>query len=236
MASQKIQVTSLAFVHYQHPDLEKALEFLKDFGLVEVNRNSSKVYLRGYGSQPYLYVAEKSPDGEKHFVGGYYNVTDFKELEKATKHPTASSIEDNDGPGGGKSVRIIDPHGFVVGFVYTSSTVAPAPVKRLRLELSADNPILNTVTKKLRQGDTRRFEKAASPVHKLGHYGIIVPKEHYESTLAWYFSTLNLAATDVIFSSETLKETTSFNHIDLGAQYTDHHVGVTRSYFPRLPD
>ena len=224
MPGERILVTSLAFVHYQHPDLERAVEFFRDFGLSEAARTTSRIYLRGLGRQPYIYLAEKSPDEQRHFLGGYYNVANLAELEKAATHPTATKIEDLDGPGGGKVVRIKDPHNFIVGFIHSPSTEDLPPPECLQLELSPTNSGINTATQKPRTGDTRRFKHGPSPVHKLGHYGIMVPKDCYSETMGWYLNTLNLKPTDTMYDAKTKKESTSFNHIDLGKEFSDHHV------------
>ena len=51
---------------------------------------------------------------------------------------------------------------------------------------------------KSRKGDFRRFNQGASPVHKLGHYGYVVPKAKCEETLRGYTTNINLKPTDTI--------------------------------------
>lgn len=70
-------------MRYQHPDLDRAISFLKDFGMVEESKQGSRVYLRGYGSQPFVYIAEQSIDAQRHFLGGFWVVDDRVELQKA---------------------------------------------------------------------------------------------------------------------------------------------------------
>ena len=227
MALPKIYVKSLAHIHYQHPDVEKALSFLLDFGLIEAHREKDRVYLRGYGDQPYLYILEQSPDDKRHFIGAYYVAQSPDELSKAATHPGATAVSDNEGPGGGKVVRLKDPHGFVVGFVY-GQTLWTTEAKSLQLERDDSNATSNTATEKLRKGSFRRFRVGPSPVHKLGHYGISVPKDTYEATMKWYTTTLNLKGTDAIYDPATGKELTCFTHIDLGSEYSDHHVCLSQ--------
>jgi hypothetical protein len=223
MTMKKIHVTSLAHVHYQHPDLERALVFFNDFGLIETEQIYSKAFLRGSGGQPYIYVAEQSPDEKRHFIGAYWNAASLQDLQNATTLPNASQIEDNEGPGGGKVVRVTDPHGFVVGFVY-GQMMRSIHKEDLQLELLTSDPHSNTATEKPRKGPTRRFQHGPSPVHKLGHFGISVPKARYRETMDWYMNILNLKPTDAIFDPKTKEELTCFTHIDLGPEYTDHHV------------
>ncbi|PMD28975.1 Glyoxalase/Bleomycin resistance protein/Dihydroxybiphenyl dioxygenase [Hyaloscypha variabilis F] len=223
MALTQIQVKSLGFVHYQHPDLENTLKFFIDFGLVEEDRQTTRAFLRGNGTQPYVYLAEQSPDENRHFIGAYWNVCTAKDLEMATTLPDATAIEDVDGPGGGKVVRIKDPHGFVVGFLY-GQTLRLSKDDPLVLELATGGANFNTATEKLRNGPTRRFKHGPSPIYKLGHYGIGVPRAKYKETMNWYRSVLNLKPTDAIFDPKTDDEITCFNHIDLGEEFTDHHA------------
>lgn len=229
MALTKIQVKSLGFVHYQHPDLEESLKFWEDFGLIEEERQPTRAFLRGNGPQPYVYIAEKSPDQNRHFIGAYWNVCTLKDLENATSLPEATAIEEVDGPGGGQVVRVKDPHGFVVGFLY-GQTLRASQDDPLQLELNSRDGNTNSAMEKLRKGPTRRFKQGPSPIYKLGHYGIGVPRESYQNTMSWYRAVLNLKPTDAIFDPKTNEEITCFNHIDLGKEFTDHHVSDWRSF------
>ncbi|OAL34911.1 hypothetical protein AYO20_05872 [Fonsecaea nubica] len=220
MTGKRVRVVRLAHVVYQHPDLEKALTFLFDFGFVEEHRTPDRVYLRGYGSQPVVYVAERSPDNKRHFLGGYWVVDSLQDLETAAARPGASPIQDSDAPGGGKVVTVEDPNGYKVGFVYGQKlreSDGPVP------PLEKTEPISNTAIQKPRKGTFRRFKPGASPVHKLGHYGFIVPGSKFESTLSFYLDLINLKPTDAVFNPDTGKDETCFCHIDLGPEYTDHH-------------
>ncbi|MAD87806.1 MAG: hypothetical protein CL912_33010 [Deltaproteobacteria bacterium] len=220
MSQSRVCVTRLSHVHYQYPNLEKSLSFLSDFGLESKRNDVSRVYLGGYGQDPFLVIAEQSPDSKRHFIGGFWVVDSFEELEKTSQLPSATPIENLDAPGGGKVVRVTDPNGFIVGFVH--GQVLKKEVQDVSLEVHGES--MNTATVKTRRGQTRRFMPGPSPVHKLGHYGYTVPKSKFESTLDWYKTTLNLSPTDSVFDPATGKDETTFCHIDLGSEYTDHHV------------
>jgi hypothetical protein len=99
------------------------------------------------------------------------------------------------------------------------------------LELATGGANFNTATEKLRNGPTRRFKHGPSPIYKLGHYGIGVPRAKYKETMDWYRSVLNLKPTDAIFDPKTDDEITCFNHIDLGEEFTDHHVSDNKHFF-----
>lgn len=216
-----IRVTSLAHVHYAHPDLDKAICFLQDFGLVVEATVDGKTYLRGYGEQPFVYVAEQSTDGRRHFRGGYWVAESRADLERAAANPAAvSEIEESSAPGGGQVVRLRDPWGFLVGFVHGQRLRKAEGPKRLEEKETAANEAVS----KNRKGVFRRFQHGASPIHKLGHYGILVPKDQLDAAMRWYYGTMNLKPTDYVVDPETKAVDSVFNHIDLGKEYTDHHV------------
>ncbi|KAH7007826.1 Glyoxalase/Bleomycin resistance protein/Dihydroxybiphenyl dioxygenase [Macrophomina phaseolina] len=223
MSPAKIRVTKLAHVHYQHPDLEKAAAFLLDFGMIEERRTSDTIYFRGYDEQPYLYVAEQSKDGKRHFLGGYWVVDTWEDLEKAASLPNASEIQVNAAPGGGRIVTAQDPHGNKIGFVYGQELrIRDIDTAKKSLE-KTPHPIPNEARTKVRRGEFRRFEQGPSLVHKAGHYGFGTTPEGFEELRSWYTTNLNLVPTDSIFNPETGKDESTFFHIDLGSEFTDHH-------------
>lgn len=226
MTKSAVRVLRLGHVHYQHPDLEKALTFLEDFGMITVRRDGDIVYLRGYGVQPYIYLASQSPDQKRHFCGTTWVVASMEDLKAAAALPTADKegIKDNLGPGGGKKVTVVDPLGFAVHFIFGQTLRNDAAPDEHVLRLEKTAPTSNLALEKPRKGDFRRFKQGASPVHKLGHFGYVVGKADFEGLRQWYMATLNLKASDTIFDPVTGKDDTCFMHIDLGAEYTDHHV------------
>jgi hypothetical protein len=146
------------------------------------------------------------------FIGAYWNAASFEKLQKATCLPGASAIEENEGPGGGKVVRVKDPHSFIVGFLHGQAMRTP------EIEALSSHSLSNTVLENPWKGSTRRFKLGPSPVHKLAHYGIRVPKARYKEKMNWYMDVLNLKPTDAIFDPKTGEEITCFAHIDLGPQ------------------
>lgn len=226
--SPKIKVVRLASVHYQHPQLETAAQFLKDFGLVEVSREDSRIYFSGFGADPYIYVAEQAPGPRRAFLGGTWAVESEDDLHIAAAHPDASEIEDVKGPGGGKKVTITDPNGFRVSFIYGQKLREDSSVEGTDRIVGGEQPVLNLAVEKPRQGKFRRFNYGPSPVHKLGHYGYFVPQSAYQATFLWYTSLTNLVPTDAVFDPKTGEDASCFMHIDLGMTYTDHHVSVSR--------
>jgi hypothetical protein len=225
MTDISINVVRLGHVHYQHANFDRAAAFLGDFGLVEELRTRTRLYLRGYGVQPFVYVLEQSPDDKNHFLGGYWVVDSREELEKAAKLPGATAVTILDGPSGGEVVTVPDPNGNLVGFIHGQSLrVDDRTVGTL--ERGGSSGAQNTAVAKSRKGTFRRFSAGPSPVHKLGHYGYMVPPPKFEETLSWYTSVMNLKPTDCVFDPSIGQDQTCFMHIDLGQRYSDHHVSA----------
>lgn len=229
----KITAVRLSFVTYQHPDLQKACAFLRDFGFHEARREDQRIYYAGFGSEIYSYVAEQSPDAKRHFIGATWTVDSEHDIEAASKHPSACAPIDNPGPGGGKLVSIVDPNGFTVSFIYGQETKATASGKDFKAvtrdeeKSSAESPpVPNSAYEKPRKGRYRRFDAGPSPVHKLGHYGYVVPESKYKETFDWYTAIMNLAPTDAVYDPKTHEDKTCFLHLDRGITYTDHHVSL----------
>lgn len=101
---EKVQLVRPAHVYFEHPDLEEFAKFGKDFGLIEVARRGGTIYFRGYGKDPYVYVAAQSKDGQPRFNGPAFVAANEGEFKKALKIPGAipSSLENT--LGGGRMV------------------------------------------------------------------------------------------------------------------------------------
>ena len=223
MAQPRIQLERLLATHYLHPNLSKAQEFYTDFGFHVARSDGKKTYYRGFGEDPYLYIAEQSPDGIKAFVGGIWTTASRGDLELAARMPGASGIKPCDAPGGGEMVEIKDPNGAKVTLVHGVDRRSQGAQENEK----PDPLVLNSWEEKPRKGEFQRLGSGPSKVHKLGHYGINVEAAKYEKTVNWYLDTFNLALTDAVYNPATGKDIMSFAHIDLGEEFSDHHVSMT---------
>jgi hypothetical protein len=122
-------------------------------------------------------------------------------------------------------VIVKDPNDMNVGFIHDQVLRETQPGERIELR-RPENPSfpLNTALEKHRKMETQRFHQGPCPVHKLGHYGYVVPKSRYDATVDWYMTVMNLKPTDAVYDPETGKDETCFMHIDSGTEATDHHV------------
>src|SRR6266699_1825991 len=69
----------------------------------------SALYMRGTDPAHHLHVTHLGPSK---FIGLAFFLDNEDDLKKFAKAPGASGIEHLDEPGGGRRVRIDDPHGY----------------------------------------------------------------------------------------------------------------------------
>src|SRR3974390_1125259 len=110
-----IKAFDLAYGRLRSPDLDKQEEFLTDFGMVRADRTKTALYMRGTDAPHHLHVTEL---GEPRYVGIAVHAASMEDLERASRAPGASKIEDIDEPGGGRRVRLTDPDGYQVEIVH----------------------------------------------------------------------------------------------------------------------
>ena len=167
------KVTDIAFGRLQSPDLDLAEEFLADFGMVRAARTRDVLYMRGTDAAHHLHVTHR---GEPKFLGFAFYASNEEELARLARVEGASPVESLDEPGGGKRVRLRDPHGFQIEAVYGIEKLALLPVRR---------NVVNTGPEKLRRaGELTRLPHGPAQVKRMGH-GVIATSD-LPKTLAWY--------------------------------------------------
>ncbi len=220
MGESRVQLTSLLATHYLHPNLSEAHRFFTDFGFQVARRDEHKIYYRGFGEHPYIYIAEEVSTGPKRFVGAVWTVATNADLEVASKIPGATTVQPSTAPGNGNFVEMTDPNGIKITLVHGLE---------LRSTLAEEKPdaiVLNSWEHKPRKGIFQRPQRGPSKVHKIGHYGLIMDGSKLPETMEWYLKLFNLVPTDILYDPNTEKDMMCFLHIDLGEQFSDHHVWV----------
>jgi len=79
------------YVRYQLTDLDRQADFLTDFGLAVTARESSRLYMRGAGPAPFLYVAESGQTDR--FLGAGLLVSSAQDLETLARLPGSGPVE-----------------------------------------------------------------------------------------------------------------------------------------------
>lgn len=129
--SSKIQLERAGHVYFEHPDLKAFESFAADFGLIEAYRNNDTILYRGYGRDPYCYVARAATGGQPAFGGGAFLAQTQGDFDKAAAMDGATVSDLSPFPGGGQKVTLKTPAGFPLHVVYgqkarTSSTSPPS--------------------------------------------------------------------------------------------------------------
>ncbi|KAI2641228.1 Glyoxalase/Bleomycin resistance protein/Dihydroxybiphenyl dioxygenase [Xylaria nigripes] len=219
--AMKIRLVRIAHVYYKYTDLEKARQFLLDFGFTEAKRvgeegSLEKIYFRGYGTEPWILCAVKADKPE--FGGAAFVVESEDDLQIAAETlPGASEIyELTDAPGRGRCVTFHDPvDGYPFHLVHGQESAE-------RIEISFTKMPVNYPTEKNRPANKfLRFEKRPAPIHKLGHFG--VRATNFAKAYEFYSSHFNFIASDLVHDAEKVNRLVFFR-LDKGQEEVDHHV------------
>lgn len=106
---KKVQLSRISHVYFEHPDLAKFELFAKDFGFVETQKDAERIYFRGYGVDPYVYVASQSKDKRPRFLGAAFVASSRDEFDKAASLPGAELKSLDHAPGGGSMITFKRP-------------------------------------------------------------------------------------------------------------------------------
>src|ERR1700741_3412068 len=120
-----VRADAIANVTFERRDVSTMARFLDDFGFLPSRVDGERAhYFRGYGNTPYL--VKIVPAARDAFVGFALVARHARDLE-ALANAEGKDIGSVDAPGGGSSVRLVDPDGNHVDLVHgfqVESTVA----------------------------------------------------------------------------------------------------------------
>jgi catechol 2,3-dioxygenase-like lactoylglutathione lyase family enzyme len=207
-----IKAVDMAYGRMRAPDLDLMEEFLVRFGMTRAERTPTALYMRGTDPAHHLHITEK---GDPKFVGFAYQAASEDDLARIAKAPGASGIETIDEPGGGRRVRLTEPNGYQIEVVHGIATLAPITLKPRQKLNSGENPLS-------RAGELMRLPKGPSHVKRIGHGVLNTPK--FDETIAWYREMLGFISSDDVYAGDKAHLIGSFNRLDRGSTYVDHHV------------
>src|SRR6185436_4973442 len=206
-----IKALDLAYGRLRSPDLDRQEAFLTDFGMVRADRTKTALYMRGTDAPHHLHVTEL---GEPRYVGIAVHAGSPEDLDRLSRVEGASAVENIDEPGGGKRVRVTDPDGYQVEVVHGMAMLDPIPLAR---------PAVNSGNDKLRRkGELFRIERGPSHIKRFGHF--VIMSKNFDRTLAWYREMLGFRCSDEVYEGEKSNVVGSFNRLDRGDDYVDHHA------------
>lgn len=206
-----VKVTDLAYGRLRAPDLDAMEEFLTHFGLIRAERTSTVLYMRGSDPPHHIHVTEK---GEPRCVGFAWHAASEDDLRRLAAVPGASDVETPDEPGGGKRVRLTEPNGYQVEVLYGVQELPPIPVAR--------DPMNSGAEPLRRAGRLMRLAKSPTPVKRIGHMVLASPR--VMETVRWFREVLGLTCSDDVYAGDRNNVIGSFNRLDRGSDYVDHHV------------
>jgi catechol 2,3-dioxygenase-like lactoylglutathione lyase family enzyme len=207
-----IKVKDMAYGRMRSPDLDRQEEFLTRFGMVRADRTATALYMRGTDPAHHIHVTEKA---DPKFVGFAYYAESEDDLKRVTRVPGASGVESIDEPGGGKRVRLTDPNGYQVEVVHGIAPLPPILLKQRQRLNSGEDPLA-------RAGELMRLPKEPSHVKRIGHGVLNTPK--FDETVAWYREMLGFICSDDVYAGDKSHLIGSFNRLDRGDDFVDHHV------------
>ncbi|KAH1281060.1 hypothetical protein KXW56_004279 [Aspergillus fumigatus] len=219
----KVQLSRIAHVYFEHKDLEKFDRFAKDFGFIPAERKGNTIYYRGYGKDPYVYVASQSQTGRSRFLGGAWVAKDEANFNKAAALPDAVVKDLDEAPGGGKMITFARPNGTFFHVIYgqTERSVNTTIEQPPSATHESQGPY-NTPFEKKRLGQFQRYREAPALVHKLGHYGYVC--REFDTELDFYTSNFNFVHSDILNLPQFPHvDVLTFMHLDLGPEYSNHH-------------
>ena len=159
----------------------------------------------------HVHITEK---GDPKFVGIAYHAASEDDLKTLAKVPGASGIENMDEPGGGKRVRLTEPNGYQIEVVWGMDKVnrdrSAAPDAQLRLRAARA------------RGRPDAHPKGPSRVKRVAHAVLGTPK--VKETVNWFRHHLGFICSDDVYAGEKENLIGSFNRIDGGETFVDHHV------------
>ena len=206
-----VKVTDIAYGRLQSPSLDEAEEFLTNFGMVRTERTSRALYMRGTDPDHHIHVTHLGPS---RFIGLAFFVESEGDLKKFAKVSGASGIENLDEPGGGRRVRISDPHGYQMEVI--------CGMKRLK-RLPARKNVLNWGDKKLRRaGELMRLSRGPSQVKRIAHS--VIMTQNAKEKIKWYREMFGFLPSDDVYAGSKDNIIASFNRCDRGETFVDHHV------------
>ena len=204
------KVSEFVYGRLQSPDLDQAETFLSEFGMVRAARTMTALYMRGTDPAHHIHITEL---GEPRFLGLGFAVSDPDDLKRLAQLPGVSGIESIDEPGGGRRVRLTDPDGHRVEIVHGIEAVKALDVPRQAVNSGAHRP---------RNGEFQRPPRGPSHVKRLGH-GVMMTTD-LRRKVAWYRDTLGFLASDDVYAGTPDNLIGSFNRLDRGESFVDHHV------------
>ncbi|MFG3659428.1 VOC family protein [Streptomyces sp. NPDC047706] len=208
-----IKAADLAWLEFEKPDPDRAEVFARDFGFAIAARTEGELWLRGTFAGSPCMVIRRGPASR--FIGPAFRAAERTDLDRLAR-ATGTGVRDADVPGGGRSVALLDPSGFVVRVVHCAEQLPALPEQQpLRLNFGTDDRRTNA---------TQRPPREPSRIQRLGH--VVLETRVFARALDWYLDTLGMIVSDFLFldGQRGRGPTMAFIRCDQGSLAVDHHT------------
>ena len=148
-----VKANALLYAHFERPDLNRARDYLVDFGLSVAAQSEDDLFLRGAGSTPYIYRVSRGPAAR--FIGFGLSVPSAEDLNTLARRRAVPSKRPTDRAARGAVVRLVDPLGVAVSVHHGFAAAEPLPVREPIPTMPATGPSAST-TPSVRRWRRRR--------------------------------------------------------------------------------
>ena len=236
MSQPICKISDLIFTRFKLVDLDKQKEFMNHFGCQLAYETDNSIFFKGSGSYPYIYVASKGDQNK--CIGMAYKVNAFEDLQNLSTNLNVE-IVDNDEPGGGKKVTLIDPEGLEIEIYYGINEIDPEiktspklntgnSTERIKSNSPNDGDRVNELQRIGQASDEWQLEddkwvyNLRTSVKRVGHTAINC-KDAKES-IRWYSENLGLLVTNYIMGPDGSDHMGAFMRADTGDIPAEHHI------------
>ena len=222
-----VKVTDLAYGRLRSPDLDKQEEFLTAFGMVRADRTrNEKLYMRGTRRAASGIQAEHviRTQGEPKYIGIAFHAGSEEDLEKLSRVEGATR-RSRTTRRAGRRASACAPHRPRTGSRSRWSTaygdalpkIPGQPAEgQLRRGNSADAARRQCARLQGRRARARRTSSASAIS------SCTTPQ--FEKTLGWYREMFGFRCSDEVYVGAKDNITGSFNRLDRGDDFVDHHA------------
>lgn len=208
-----IKVTDLAYLRVEVPSLADAKLFFADFGLITAAETADCLYMRGLDSERQSLIVR---EGGRKLAAIAFKTDSREDLDRVAS-AAGSEVTVRGEPGGGWQTALSDPEGNRVEIVYGIETVEPIIIERT---------VMNHGTDRFRRtGQLCRPPYGPSHVLRLGH--VVITSQQPDTVGQWYRDMFGLLVSDEV-TDDHGNVILSFNRLNRGEEYVDHHVFQTQ--------
>lgn len=205
-----VKATALLYLVFERSDLNKAQNFLQDFGLNTVSKTDQTLLMRGTARAPFCYWVRKGK--QDRFIGFGLQVPTLADLNTLARKLGHQAPVPHPQDPEARVLVLNDPAGFEVHAVWGLN---PCP------ELATRPPLpVNSPSHTPRINATQRSAEDVEVV-RLGH--VVLEVANYQHVSAWYTRTFGFIPSDVQVLPDGSPAVTFFR-LDLGDTPTDHHT------------